>query len=242
LVAFGGAGPLHAAEVARELGVERTLIPANPGVLSAVGLSTTDLQYDFVNTEFTLIADADGSEMQRSYDDLVAAARQRLRADGLEAADIRIEMTADCRYEGQGYELSVPVGTDGDLAPLTTVRDRFDEAHEAEFGHCFPDNAVEVVNERVTGYGEIPSSELVELPEKTESVSEHVLTQQQVHFSVGDETRSHATPFYDRTDLRTGHVLEGPAIVGEKDSTILVPPDFRGTVRQHGDIELIHAE
>jgi N-methylhydantoinase A len=242
LVAFGGAGPMHAADVARELGVERTLVPANPGVLSAVGLSTTDLQYDYINTEFTLVENADHAAMQAAYDDLVSAAEHRLRADGIDDARMTIEMTADCRYEGQGYELTIPVGTDGDLDPLAAVRERFDRAHEAEFGHSFADNAVEIVNERVTGYGEIPSSDLVSLPEKSTDISEHVLAREEVQFSVGGDIQRHRTPFYDRSDLRTGHVVEGPAIVGEKDSTLIVPPDFTATVREYGDIELVHTE
>ncbi len=243
LVAFGGAGPMHAADLARELGVERTLIPTSPGVLSAVGLSTTDLQYDYISTEFTLMEDADHVEMQAAYEDLVTQAREQLRADGIEDGDARtIEMTADCRYEGQGYELSIPVGEDGRLDSLSTIRERFDRAHAAEFGHSFTDNAVEIVNERVTGYGEIPSSDLVVLPEKEGDVETHVLAEETVQFRIDGETETYRTPFYDRTDLRTGHVVDGPAVVGEKDSTIIVPPDFEGRVRNYGDIELVHTE
>ena len=243
LVAFGGAGPMHAADVARELGVERTLIPNSPGVLSAVGLSTTDLQYDYISTEFTLTHDADHGEIQAAYDDLVAQSRDRLRADGIDAdTGITIEMTADCRYEGQGYELTIPVGEDGSLDSLSTIRKRFDHAHEADFGHSFTDNAVEIVNERATGYGEIPSSDLVAVPEKEHDVGRHVLAEETVHFRVDSETKSRVTSFYDRADLRKGHVVDGPAIVGEKDSTIIVPPDFEGRVREYGDIELVHTE
>ncbi|RXK47913.1 hydantoinase/oxoprolinase family protein [Halorientalis pallida] len=243
LVAFGGAGPMHAADVARELGVERTLVPSNPGVLSAVGLSTTDLQYDYISTEFTLVADADHDEIQAAYGELVEQARTRLRADGIDATEaMTIEMTADCRYEGQGYELNIPVGADGSLDSLSTIRERFDRAHAAEFGHSFADNAVEIVNERVTGYGELPSSELVAVPEKAHDVERHALAEETVQFRVDGETESRQTPFYDRRDLRTGHVVDGPAIVGEKDSTIIVPPDFEGRVREYGDIELVHME
>ena len=238
LVAFGGAGPLHAADLARELGVERTLIPRNPGVLSAVGLSTTDLQYDYINTEFTLLSAADSEAMAATYEDLVTAAREQLRADGVDPERVTVEMTADCRYEGQGYEVTVPVGSDGDLDSLSTIRERFDRAHAAEFGHNFEDNAVEVVNERVTGYGEMPSADRLALPERATPAEEHVLASEDVQFSVDGEVRTHETPFYDRTDLRSGHTLDGPVIVGEKDSTIVVPPDFRAAVQEYGDIEL----
>jgi len=238
LVAFGGAGPMHAADLARELGVRRTLIPVNPGVLSAVGLSTTDLQYDYISTEFTLISETDPEQVQRAYDDLLAEARTQLEADGVDPESMTLEMTADCRYEGQGYELTISVGRDDTLDDLDTIRERFDTVHEAEFGHNFSDNPVEVVNERVTAYGDLPSSELVVLPEATEPASNHVLAEQPVQFTGSDGSGPHQTRFYNRTDLRPGHDIPGPAIIGEQDSTIVIPPDFHGSVRTYGDIEL----
>lgn len=242
LVAFGGAGPMHAADLARELGVRRTLIPTSPGVLSAVGLTTTDLQYDYISTEFTLIGNADHEALQTAYDDLLTDARAQLEADNVAVDDIILEMTADCRYEGQGYELNIDVGRNGELDDLETVRERFDQAHEAEFGHNFPDNNIEIVNERVTAYGKLPSSELVTMPEATAPAKEHVLAEEDVHFSVGEVAGPEPTQFYDRVDLRPGHEIAGPAIIGEKDSTIVIPPDFRGTVGQYGDIELVRID
>jgi len=242
LVAFGGAGPMHAADLARELGVQRTLIPVSPGVLSAVGLTTTDLQYDYISTEFTLMAEVDHDAVKAAYDDLLAEARAQLEADDVEDSKMILEMTADCRYEGQGYELNIDVGKNGDFDDLETIRERFDQVHEAEFGHNFPGNSVEIVNERVTAYGRISSSELVAMPEAEEPITEHVLAEEQVYFSAADAVGPQPTRFYDRTDLRPGHEVEGPAIVGEKDSTIVVPPDFRGTIREYGDIELVRMD
>jgi len=239
LVAFGGAGPMHAANLARELGVQRTLIPVSPGVLSAVGLTTTDLQYDYINTEFTLISNADRNTLQVAYDDLLADAQAQLNADGVDEAEMVLETTADCRYEGQGYELNISVGRDGNLNELDVIRERFDAVHEAEFGHNFPSNPVEIVNERVTAYGGLPSSELVMIPEAEEPVDEYTLAEEEVFFTVGGVTGSQPAQFYSRTDLQAGHEIEGPAIIVEKDSTIIVPPDFRGTVLKYGDIELV---
>lgn len=242
LVSFGGAGPMHAADLARELGVERTLIPMSPGVLSAVGLSTTDLQYDYIGTEFTLLGEADHSDLRGAYADLLEKAEHQLRADGVEKANMTLEMTADCRYEGQGYELNITVGKDGELDSVDEIREQFDEDHQAEFGHNFPENPVEIVNERVTAYGAIPSSDLVEIPKSTMPIEEHVLAEEEVHFSVDGAPAMFETPFFDRADLCAGHGIEGPAIIGEKDSTIIIPPDFRGAVLEYGDIELVHTE
>jgi N-methylhydantoinase A len=242
LVTFGGAGPMHAADLTRELNIPRAVIPVNPGVLSAVGLTTTDIQYDYVNTEFSLVSDLEHDALTETYDDLVKQARNQLRSDGIPRDRMDLELTADCRYEGQGYELNLTVGMSGSLDDLETITQRFHEAHEAEFGHSFPGNSIEVVNERVTGYGELPSSEQVPFPEAASPVLDHVLAEGTVYFRDGGEAAAFDTPFFERKDLRASHSIEGPAIIGEKDSTIVVPPDFVATVLEHGDLELTHTE
>lgn len=240
LVAFGGAGPMHAAELARELDVPKCLIPISPGVLSATGLTTTDIQYDYISTEFTLISEASQEAISSKYDKLLDRALNQMRADGISEEDVSLEMTADCRYEGQGYELKIEVGQNGKLDSLNKIRDRFDEFHLSEFGHNFPDNPVEIVNERIAAVGKIPSSELIEVPEATGPVDEEVITTEEVHFRVNGDVDGYETNFFDRSTLRAGHTINGPAIIGEKDSTTIVPPDFTVTVLQYGDIELEH--
>lgn len=238
LVSFGGAGPMHAADIARELNIPRTLIPASPGVLSAVGLTTTDLQFDQINTKFSMLSDMSRSELQEDYDGLVDDVTARLRRDGVAEENIDMELTADCRYQGQGYELNVPISEDGKVHSIERIDSRFDEIHESEFGHSFPENPIEVVNERVTAYGRLPSSKLVSIPEATEPVEEQIMYSKEVYFNVNGETAAYETPFIQREDLRAGHEFAGPAIVAEKDSTIIIPPDFDASVRIHGDIEL----
>lgn len=240
LVTFGGAGPLHAADLARELNIPRAVIPINPGVLSAVGLTTTDIQYDYVNTEFSLISDVAQDDLRETYDDLIEQARTQLRSDGIPRDRIDLEMTADCRYQGQGYELNLSVGTGSTLDSIEAIQQRFHDAHEAEFGHSFSENPVEIVNERVTGYGNLPSSELVSFPEKTTPIEDHIIAEKPVHFRQDGEARSYETAFIERTSLRAGHEITGPAVIGEKDSTIVVPPDFTANVLEYGDIELRH--
>ncbi|MFC7157466.1 hydantoinase/oxoprolinase family protein [Halomarina halobia] len=238
LVSFGGAGPMHAADIARELDIPRTLIPASPGVLSAIGLSTTDLQYDQIATEFSMLADLDRETLQADYDDLVERVRTRLRADGVSDDDIALELTADCRYQGQGYELNVVVGDGERVLPVDRVRETFDEIHRSEFGHNFPENPVELVNERVTAYGRLPSSKLVPIPDAEGDVADLALFTEDVYFSVDGEARSFETPFVERAALGAGHEIDGPVVIGEKDSTTIVPPDFSARVLEYGDIEL----
>lgn len=240
LVSFGGAGPMHAADIARELSIPRTLIPASPGVLSAVGLSTTDLQFDQINTKFAMLNELSQEELQADYDELVDDVQERLRRDGVAEENIDLELIADCRYEGQGYELNVPVSEDGTVHSVEHIDKRFDQIHESEFGHSFPENPIEVVNERVTAYGRLPSSELVSIPTATEPAEKKVMYNEEVYFNVDGETKAYETPFMQRADLRAGHEFAGPAIVAEKDSTIVIPPDFDASVLSHGDIELKH--
>jgi len=151
-------------------------------------------------------------------------------------------LTADCRYEGQGYELNLTVGSSGAIDDVETIRQRFHEAHEAEFGHSFPGNSVEVVNERITGYGYLPSSEQVSFPEATTPAADHVLAEEVVHFRNEEESVALETPFFERNDLRASHSIEGPAVIGEKDSTTVVPPNFTATVLAHGDLEITQTE
>ncbi|WP_331232371.1 hydantoinase/oxoprolinase family protein [Natronorarus salvus] len=242
LVGFGGAGPMHTADLARELGVAKCLIPISPGVLSATGLTTTDIQYDYISTEFSLISEAEHDDITAKYDKLIDQATSQITADGIPESDTLLEMTADCRYEGQGYELNIRVGQNGRLDDLETIRNRFDKYHESEFGHNFPHNPVEIVNERVAAVGRIPSSELVEVEQATGPVVDEVITTEEVHFRLDQEIVGYETDFYDRNTLMAGHEIQGPAIIGEKDSTTIVPPDFTATVLDYGDLELVQTE
>jgi len=240
LVAFGGAGPMHAASLARELNVERVLIPVSPGVLSSIGLSTTDIQYDFISTEFSVIEQADADAVAGRYDRLLEAARDQLRSDGFSEEEMRFELTADCRYMGQGYEINIPVGKVRAANALEELRRRFDGAHHLEFGHNFPGNPVEIVNERVTAYGLMPPAQALPIPKAEVPVKDLVLRVEEVCFASGaGSPELRETRFFERGQLRTGHELEGPAIVVEKDSTIIIPPDFRAQVLEFGDIEMV---
>lgn len=240
LVAYGGAGPMHAADIARELDIPRTIVPTSSGVLSAVGLTTTDLQYDEITTEFSMLSELDRDELQVEYDALIDTVTEQLYADGVDEERITVEMTADCRYEGQGYELNVTVGQDGDIVDIETLRDRFDELHEDEFGHNFPENPVELVNMRATGYGELPSSKAVPVPRAESPTEDHVLYTQDVYFAIDGEIDAYSTRFFERDSLGAGHEITGPAIIGETNSTTIVPPDFDAKVLEYGEIELLN--
>src|SRR3984893_15380205 len=157
LVAFGGAGPLHGAEVARALGIPEIIVPAYPGITSAVGLLTTDLKYDAVRTEFQV---GDRIDLDRLNRDLAAMQEELVRqlaADRVVATDAAFERSGDLRYFGQGYELRVPFpDCPLDPAALREVLHRFGELHRVEYGHVFEASPIEIVNIRVSGIGRMP--------------------------------------------------------------------------------------
>ncbi len=226
LVAFGGAGPLHGAEVAAMLGIPEVIVPPYPGITSAMGLLTTDLKYDTIRTQFQVSGSVD---LDRLNADLAAMERQLTQqfvADHLDANKIAFLRDGDLRYVGQGYELKIPLPS-GTVTPegLKGVWQKFHDAHKREYGHHFPDNPIEIVNVRVMGVGEMPKLETLTAPEGKDMKAARVRTGQCM-FRVGGELRSFETAFYRRHLLPVGHRFAGPAIVLQKDSTTVIPPGW----------------
>ena len=224
LVAFGGAGPLHAAEVARALGIPEVIVPAYPGITSAVGLLTTDLKYDAVRTEFQA---GDTIDLDRLDTDLAAMQRElarQLAADGIAPEDTVFERSGDLRYVGQGYELRVPF-PEGELdrAALAEIFARFAELHRVEYGHVFEASPIEIVNIRVTGIGRMPKI-TPPRPASGGSLGEALVKTAQCAFRHNGALQVMATPFYRRDLLPLEQPIAGPAIVLQTDSTTVVPP------------------
>ena len=235
LVAFGGAGPLHAVEVARVLGVREVIIPAYPGINSAMGLLTTDLKYDAIATQFSLSTAPDLKRLNEDLNRLEGEMYDQLRADGLDEQDITLERSADCRYVGQGYELRVtlPEGKI-DEKSIERVWERMHELHRAEYGHAFPDNPVEMVNARVSGIGRTPK--ITEVPLAGErSISDARLRERDVYFRNNGTLEALPTAFYERNRLPVGESVEGPAVILQKDTTTVLPPDVSGTLDENGN-------
>jgi N-methylhydantoinase A len=224
LVAFGGAGPLHGAEVANMLGIPEVVVPPYPGITSAMGLLTTDLKYDSIRTQFQVSGKID---LVRLNADLTAMERQlgqQFAADHLDAAHIRFVRDGDLRYVGQGYELKIPI-PDGELtdASLGEIWRLFHEAHKREYGHAFAKNPIEIVNVRVTGVGAMPKIAKLKAPEGGSLAAARIRAGQCV-FRVGGALKSFETTFYRRALLPVGETFHGPAIVLQMDSTTVIPP------------------
>ena len=226
LVAFGGAGPLHAVEVAQTLGIKEVIIPPAPGITSAMGLLTTDLKYDAVRTCFQFSNAPDLARMTQDFTAMEAEIAAQFAADGLDPGSARYERAGDLRYVGQGYELRVAFNAGTvDEAALTEALARFHQQHRAEYGHAFADSVIEIVNLRVTGFGPRPKLGKPPRPEKGGSVEAALVRHSPVVFAgTGGAPIAPPTAFLRRDLLPIGLPIPGPVIVLQTDSTTVVPP------------------
>lgn len=237
LVAGGGAGALFACEIAAELDIPHVLIPAHPGILAATGLLATDQKYEFVATARYSLPDADALGLQKRFDALEAEARTQLSADGVPAERQKLRRLADGRYEGQGYEVRFEV-PDGEITRewLEGLVELFHKAHETEYGHRFATGGVEIVNIRVEGLGVMDELPAPSVEPSSRPLEDAIVARQAVIFDDGGKPAEFDTPFYDRELLGAGVRIEGPAIIEQYDSTVVVPPHFTAEIGGHGNI------
>ncbi len=161
LLAFGGAGPVHACRIARDLGMAGVIVPLYPGVYSAIGLVMSDVKHDYIQSRMTALAEMAAEDLTDMFDQLVSQALDDLRADGFAPDTIRIQRSLDMRYAGQGYEITIPCEPEMMTAEgLRALRKSFDEVHRGMFGHMAPEEPVEIVSYRVRGVGMVPPVEM----------------------------------------------------------------------------------
>ncbi|MDP5184757.1 hydantoinase/oxoprolinase family protein [Blastococcus sp. BMG 814] len=247
LTTFGGSGSLLACRLMDILGLPRTLVPPNPGNVSAFGLLTVDVRNDYVQTVISRHADLDLARVRAVYADLEAQAQVALDGEGFGRDQQRMQRTADLRYVGQAFEVRVPVA-DGELDAEATeaVAREFHAAHRQLYGYDFADDprqAVEWVNLRVSGIGPIRRPDLVELAPADGGTDRAVTGSRPVFFDAVQPSSSPGgdwveTPTYDRLRLAPGDVVSGPAIVEEFGSTVPVHPGFAATVDAYGNLLL----
>ncbi|MBS7699904.1 MULTISPECIES: hydantoinase/oxoprolinase family protein [unclassified Chelatococcus] len=229
LVAFGGAGPVQAARLARELGMTRVLIPRTPGVLCAMGLLMTDLRSDFSATSLTRLDQATTQDIAGIYDDLAQRAEAWFNTERINAGARVLERSVDVRYAGQNYEISVPV-PEGRITAETfkAIEAGFVAAHRQLYGFIAEGEPMQLVTFRMAASGLVTKAEFK--PQEIEGVdSAHAVTGARPVWMV--EVRDFVeTKLYDRALLRAGNVVEGPAIIDQMDSTTVVPPGQTATV------------
>lgn len=242
LVACGGAGPLHAAGVAAEIGIRRVSVPPQPATFSAVGLLCTDVLQDFVQTEITTLAPENDAVIASHFADLEARAVAALTAQGFAPGDIRCHREVDARYAGQGFELrlEVPDGPAADVPALLTKL--FHDLHRRTYGHEAAAERVEVVSYRVRAEVPLPRYQprLAE-PDGRAGGGAGGAARQAVREVLAKGTR-HATPVLLRRDLAPGHRRAGPLIVEQPDTTTFVPPGWSAECDRYGNLNLSSEE
>ncbi len=228
LVAFGGAGPLHAARLARELDIRRILVPRNPGILCAMGLLLTDLRADFALTRLSVLAPAALDGMRDAFHELDAMASEWFGAEGIPAPDRRTARTVDMRYAGQNYELPIalPEGEIG-ASTLTALAERFAEAHRRLYGFVAEEDPVQLVTFRLEASGIVPKATFEAQPDAGPDASAAIVGTRDVWLP--EAGGFVACSIYDRNYLRAGNRFAGPAIIEQMDATTVVPPGW--TVR-----------
>jgi N-methylhydantoinase A len=236
LVAFGGAGPLHGADVAAMLGIPEVIVPPYPGITSAMGLLTTDLKYDASRTLFQVSDSVDLARINAYAAEMEAGLSAQFTADRLAPSDVSFQRFGDMRYVGQGYELPValPLGKIG-AAELPAIWEAFHAAHAAEYGHAFRESPIEIVNLRVIGVGAMLKISALKSPAGG-SLAKALLRHSACVFRVAGALQDFDTPFYRRSLLPVGEAFAGPAIVLQKDSTTVVPPGATALVDPSGSI------
>jgi N-methylhydantoinase A len=219
LLAFGGAGPMHALRLAGELGISLVLCPRAAGVLSALGLVASDRRRDLARSVLLAESAIRAGDAEAAVAALAARAREQLPG-------ARIEVLYDLRYRGQSFELSVEGGERTDTAAL---RDAFEREHERRYGYLDPRGELELVSVRVAAVGERRSPAL----ETGERATAPTVGQRRARFEDG---WAEATVL--RGELRLGDELEGPAICELPEATVVVPPGWSGSVDRHGTLAL----
>jgi len=230
--AFGGAGPVHAYGLAKKLGAPRLLVPPNAGVGSALGFFTAPRAFDMVRSHKAALDDADFADIESLFREMEGEARKALEASG-KTEQIRFERSVDVRFVGQGSETNVRV-PEGDFRGVKPqdIRSRFDETYEKLYGRTYPDSAVEFINFKIRA--SLPER-LLNLPrigQKPVNLKDAVKGKRDAYSAVAEEF----IPFtvYDRYQLSAGARFEGPAIIEERESTLIVGEAVPISVDEYG--------
>lgn len=236
LIAFGGAGPVHAHEIARALKMRGYICPANAGVASALGFLTAPTSFQFARTYISPMTESVLSDIDSMFEQLEEEGRATLRHAGIPDSDMKLIRQADLRHAGQGHEILVDL-PEGPLAGIdlqTELKPNFFKAYEKIYGHAHPHLELEITTCRLIATGPKPSVALQEL-EATEAKPEDAIKGYRPAYfgEVGDYVE---TPLYERSKLSPGSRFDGPAIIEDKDSTSIVGPGTTIEVDKYANV------
>ena len=220
IVAFGGAGPMHAAFLARELEIREVLVPPYPGAFSAWGMLQTKLRHDFSRSYYVRLEEADPARLAADFESLAVEAREALDVDGVAAGAVEVLFHAEMRYVGQEYTVNLPLTLGALRAPGAHARigGEFDDAHALRYGHANRGAPVEFVMLRAAGIGGLGDTGSSPAPAASDEPRPYRLAE------VIFDGAGHDTPFMRRSGFGAGSVVEGPAVIEEDTATTIVPP------------------
>ncbi len=236
LFAFGGAGAMLACFLARELDMKGVVVPQRPGVISALGGLIADLRNDFIRTLFVDVDAAGVAKLAAPLAELEATGRAWLADQGHDGA-VSVAVSADMRYEGQSFEIEAPLEAGWiTAADVGAIAGAFHAEHRRLFGHANPGAPVQLVNLRLVVSGPTPKPKIPKPPRATAPAA----PERQVTGWFGGV--AHDVPLYQRAALLPGHEIAGPAIVGQEDTTTVLPPDFTLNVDEYGNLVLTRSD
>ena len=238
MIAFGGAGPLHAVAIAREIFIPRVIIPRYPGNFSALGMLLAPWRQDFVRTFVGDLAHIDQAVAGAAFDELRNAGNERIALEGLNASDTDMQFAADLRYRGQEHTIPVPLGGADDLAAggSDALRQTFDRLHDRRYGHAAPDESIQIVNLRLILRATGADTSFDWMSEPYRPVDAQPDQTRDVIFD--DPAFPLASRVVWRPSLAPGAVVKGPAVIEEPNSTTLIFPSDVATVTEHGHLDI----
>lgn len=240
IMPFGGSGPLHGVALAEAMACKDVIIPVAPGITAAVGLTQTDLQYE--RTEAVIVEmKAAGAEeiakinaaITRLHDEV----QTQLDNDGMDRDRHDIRVIAECRYHGQGFELRADI-PDGVVTAenIHAIADSFHDQHQADYGYSYRDAEVELITIRAIGSAVVTKIQIPKAgPPDAEGIARAFMFTRPTTFDNGETLD---TPRYDRTKLRAGERVEGPALLHQQDSTTMIPPGYVGVTLDYGNLRI----
>jgi N-methylhydantoinase A len=239
LLAFGGAGPLHACSLAEELDIKEILVPRSPGLFSTMGLLHTDVKHTYVKSIRKQIPEIDFKELEHHYQELETRGNDVLKEEGFEEKSILYQRLIDARYISQGFELLIPISdlSLNDNNIVEKLIDLFNEKHQSIYGYKMEDEEVEIVNIRSNCLGIIEKSGLSRIQKGTKNpIKESLVETREVYFD--GENSSVDTSIYSRDLLLSLNEINGPAIIEQYDTTTIIPPKWRAKIDEFGLIHL----
>jgi N-methylhydantoinase A len=235
MIAFGGAGPLHANRLCEEMQIPKLVVPPSPGTASALGLLTTDVKHEFSRTKITRFDEASPELINDIFETMERQGAKLLKGEGIPDSRVTFRREIEMRYKGQSYELAV-ICDEGHLSLdlLERTLARFHSEYERAYGRGYPDETVEMVNFRVTAIGAIPNLPLRKIQLSDNSLEQALKERRQVYFAEANGFVE--TCVYDRYKLGCGEKISGPAVVEEMDSNTLLHPGYQIDVDEVGNL------